>query len=89
MHMLLFLLFGLVVGAVARWMVPGKEPGGWAVTMIIGIVGSFLGAYIGQFVGLYSEGQPAGFIMSVLGAIALVLGYRALGKRGWAGKQPS
>jgi uncharacterized membrane protein YeaQ/YmgE (transglycosylase-associated protein family) len=84
--MILMLLFGFVVGAVARWMTPGHAPGGWAVSMIIGVLGSFLGAYLGQLVGLYTEGQPAGFIMSVLGAIALVLGYRALAKRGWLPK---
>lgn len=78
MDFILFLLFGLVVGALARLIVPGKEPGGWGVSMIIGILGSFLGGFMGRIVFLYREGEPAGFVMSLLGAILLVVGYQAL-----------
>jgi len=78
MHLILFLVFGLVVGAVARWIMPGREPGGWVVSMLIGVAGSFLGGFLGNLVGLYREGEPAGFIMSVIGAIVLVAIYHAI-----------
>ncbi|MBV9949582.1 MAG: GlsB/YeaQ/YmgE family stress response membrane protein [Myxococcales bacterium] len=81
MHLILFLLFGLIVGAIARLIVPGREPGGWIVSMLIGVVGSFLGGFIGRAVGLYREGEPAGFVMSLLGAIILVVAYHAIARR--------
>lgn len=76
--MLMFLLFGLIVGAIARWIVPGREPGGWVVSMLIGIGGAFLGGFFGRVAGLYREGQPAGFVMSLIGAVALVAVYHAV-----------
>lgn len=78
MHILMFLLFGLVVGAIARWIVPGREPGGWVVSMLLGIGGAMLGGFFGRVVGLYREGQPAGFVMSLVGAVALVAVYHAV-----------
>ena len=72
MHLLWTLLIGLVIGAVAKFLMPGKDPGGFIVTMLIGIAGSFVATYIGQALGWYHEGQSAGFIMSVLGAILLL-----------------
>lgn len=78
MDFILFLLFGLVVGALARLLVPGTEPGGWVVSMLIGVVGSFIGGFIGRMVFLYRDGEPAGFVMSLLGAILLVVGYQAI-----------
>jgi uncharacterized membrane protein YeaQ/YmgE (transglycosylase-associated protein family) len=72
-HIVWFLLFGLVVGAIARFVVPGREPGGWVVSMMIGVGGALFGGYFGRVVGLYGEGQPAGFMMSLLGAVALVV----------------
>lgn len=78
MHLILFLVFGLIVGAVARWIMPGREPGGWVVSMLLGVAGAFLGGFLGNLVGLYREGEPAGFIMSVIGAIVLVAIYHAL-----------
>jgi len=84
MHVILFLLFGLLVGALARLIVPGREPGGWVVSMIIGVVGSMLGGFLGHVFGLYQEGEPAGFVMSLLGAIVLVAGYHAIAKRALA-----
>jgi uncharacterized membrane protein YeaQ/YmgE (transglycosylase-associated protein family) len=69
-------LIGLIVGAIAKLLMPGKDPGGWLVTMILGIAGSFVASYLGQAVGWYREGQSAGFIMSVLGAILLLFLYR-------------
>ena len=75
MHILMFLLFGLVVGVIARMIVPRKDPGGWAVSMFIGIGGAMLGGFLGRLVGLYGPGQAAGFVMSVVGAIALIFVY--------------
>ena len=81
MQTILFLVFGLVVGAIARVIVPGKEPGGWIVSMILGVVGSFLGGFLGRALSIYREGEPAGFVMSLLGAIILVAGYHAIARR--------
>ncbi len=72
------LIIGLVVGAVAKFLMPGKEPGGIWITMIIGIAGSILATYIGQAIGWYRAGQGAGFIMSVVGAVVLLLIYRVI-----------
>jgi uncharacterized membrane protein YeaQ/YmgE (transglycosylase-associated protein family) len=72
------LIIGLIVGAVAKFLTPGKEPGGIWITMAIGIAGSILATYLGQAIGWYQAGQGAGFIMSVVGAILLLLIYRAI-----------
>lgn len=81
MGLILFLVFGLVVGAIARLIVPGKEPGGWVTSMLIGVVGSFFGGFLGRAIGFYREGEPAGFVMSILGAILLVVAYNAVARR--------
>jgi len=75
------LIIGLLVGAVAKLLMPGKDPGGWIVTILLGIAGALLAGYLGQAVGWYQPGQPAGFIASVVGAIVLLLLYRLLFKR--------
>jgi uncharacterized membrane protein YeaQ/YmgE (transglycosylase-associated protein family) len=72
MHLLWTLIIGLVIGAVAKLIMPGKDPGGIIVTMLIGVAGSFIATYAGRALGWYQEGQSAGFIMSVLGAIVLL-----------------
>lgn len=69
-------IIGLIVGAVAKFFMPGKDPGGWIITMLLGLAGSFIASYLGRLVGWYKEGQSAGFIMSVLGAILLLYLYR-------------
>lgn len=81
MSILLFLVFGLLVGAVARFIVPGKEPGGWVVSLVLGVVGSFLGGFLGRALSIYREGEPAGFVMSLLGAIVVVVAYHAIASR--------
>ena len=78
MSFVLFLLFGLVVGALARLIVPGREPGGWIISMALGVAGSFAGGMLGRALGFYREGEPAGFVMSLLGAIVLVVAYNAI-----------
>jgi uncharacterized membrane protein YeaQ/YmgE (transglycosylase-associated protein family) len=70
------LIIGLIVGAVAKLLMPGKDPGGIWITMALGIAGSIVATYLGQVIGWYGEGQTAGFIMSVVGAIVLLVVYR-------------
>ncbi len=77
-HFLWVLIIGLVVGALAKLIMPGKDPGGIIVTMLLGIAGAFLGGWLGRAVGLYQEGQGAGFIMSLIGAIILLAIYRLI-----------
>jgi uncharacterized membrane protein YeaQ/YmgE (transglycosylase-associated protein family) len=72
------LIIGLVVGAVAKLIMPGKNPGGIWITMALGIAGSILATYLGQLAGWYQPGQAAGFIMSVLGAALLLFIYRII-----------
>jgi len=81
MHLILFLIFGLIVGAIARFLVPGKEAGGWVLSMILGVAGSFAGTFLGRMLGFYRDGAPAGFLMSILGAIALLVIYHAIAGR--------
>jgi len=69
-------IIGLIIGAVAKLIMPGKDPGGWIVTILLGLAGSFTAGYLGRLVGWYKEGQSAGFIMSVLGAVLLLYLYR-------------
>ena len=75
------ILIGLIVGAIAKLLMPGKDPGGWIVTILIGLVGSFIGTYLGQALGLYHEGERAGFIGSVVGAMILLGLYRLIARR--------
>jgi uncharacterized membrane protein YeaQ/YmgE (transglycosylase-associated protein family) len=72
LHWVWVVLIGLVVGALAKFIMPGKDPGGFIITALIGIAGSVVGTWIGRVIGLYSEGQAAGFLMSVVGAILLL-----------------
>jgi len=74
-------IIGLIVGIVAKFLMPGKDPGGFIITAIIGIVGSFVATWIGQAIGWYQTGQTAGFIASVIGAIVLLLIYGMAFKR--------
>ena len=78
MAFLWMLLVGLVVGALAKLFMPGRDPGGILVTMLIGLAGSALAGFIGRAVGWYNAGQVAGFIASILGAVILLVIYRAL-----------
>ena len=74
-------IIGLVVGIIAKFLTPGRDPGGFIITAIIGIVGSFVATWIGQKLGWYQEGQSAGWIVSIIGAIILLLIYRMFTKR--------
>jgi uncharacterized membrane protein YeaQ/YmgE (transglycosylase-associated protein family) len=75
------LIIGLVIGVVAKLLMPGKDPGGCIITILLGIAGAFVAGYIGRVVGWYQPGQPAGFIASVIGAMILLLLYRMIAGR--------
>ena len=75
------LIIGLAIGAVAKLLMPGKDPGGCIITILLGIAGAFVAGYIGRVVGWYQPGQPAGFIASVIGAMILLLLYRMIAGR--------
>lgn len=80
--MLWTIVIGFFVGVVAKFLMPGKDPGGIIVTILIGIAGSMIAGWLGLQAGLYSEGEPVGFISSVIGAMILLLIYRmATGKK--------
>jgi uncharacterized membrane protein YeaQ/YmgE (transglycosylase-associated protein family) len=76
MGILGWILFGLVVGIIAKFIMPGRDPGGIIVTILLGIVGAVLGGYIGQALHLYGPGEPAGFVGATLGAILILFIYR-------------
>jgi uncharacterized membrane protein YeaQ/YmgE (transglycosylase-associated protein family) len=81
MHIFWTLLIGLIVGIVAKLLTPGKDPGGFLLTMALGVAGSILATFIGQAIGWYREGASAGFIMSVLGAMLILFLYHLLFRR--------
>lgn len=76
MGILGWVLFGLVVGIVAKFIMPGRDPGGIIITIILGIVGALIGGFIGQALNLYEPGEPAGFVGATLGAILVLWIYR-------------
>ena len=78
MELLWTLLIGLLVGIVAKFLMPGRDPGGFIITALLGIAGAFVAHAIGRAMGWYTEGQAAGFIASVIGAIVLLALYRMI-----------
>lgn len=78
MNLIWTLIIGLVVGAVAKLLMPGKDPGGFIITILLGIAGAFVATFLGRAMGLYPEGSTAGFIASVLGAMLLLFIYRLI-----------
>lgn len=76
MDILLWIAFGLVVGVVAKLLMPGPDPGGIILTIVLGIVGALLGGWIGRVLGFYREGEAAGFLMAVVGAVIVLALYR-------------
>ncbi|HET7005647.1 MAG TPA: GlsB/YeaQ/YmgE family stress response membrane protein [Candidatus Binatia bacterium] len=77
-----WVLFGLVVGVIGKLLMPGRDPGGFIITILLGIAGALLGGFLGRALGLYREGDPVGFIMAVIGSIVLLVIYRfAVGRR--------
>jgi uncharacterized membrane protein YeaQ/YmgE (transglycosylase-associated protein family) len=76
MDILLWIVFGLVVGVVAKLLMPGPDPGGIFLTIVLGVIGALLGGWLGRVMGLYREGEAAGFIMAVVGAVIVLAVYR-------------
>jgi uncharacterized membrane protein YeaQ/YmgE (transglycosylase-associated protein family) len=76
-----WMLFGLIIGALAKLVMPGRDPGGIIVTMLLGILGAVVGGFVGRAVGWYQPGEPAGFFMATLGAIVLLFIYRIAFRR--------
>jgi uncharacterized membrane protein YeaQ/YmgE (transglycosylase-associated protein family) len=77
-----WILAGLIIGALAKLLMPGRDPGGMMVTILLGIAGAVVGGFIGRAMGLYGPDEPAGWIVSILGAVLLLAGYRAvIGRR--------
>jgi uncharacterized membrane protein YeaQ/YmgE (transglycosylase-associated protein family) len=82
MELLWTFLIGLVVGIVAKFLMPGRDPGGFIITALLGIAGAFVAHAIGRAMGWYAEGEPAGFLAAVAGAIVLLALYRmVVGRR--------
>jgi uncharacterized membrane protein YeaQ/YmgE (transglycosylase-associated protein family) len=73
-----WIVFGVIVGAVAKLLMPGRDPGGIVVTMLLGIVGAVLGGFIGRAMGFYGPNQGAGFLMSLVGAVVVLFIYRLM-----------
>jgi len=76
MYVISWIVFGLIVGAVAKLLMPGRDPGGWIVTILLGIAGALLGGFLGRAAGWYGPNDAAGFLMSVVGALILLGLYR-------------
>jgi uncharacterized membrane protein YeaQ/YmgE (transglycosylase-associated protein family) len=73
-----WIVFGLIVGIVAKLLMPGRDPGGFITTILIGIAGAVMAGYLGRAMGWYGPEDSAGFLMSTVGAIVLLLIYRLL-----------
>jgi uncharacterized membrane protein YeaQ/YmgE (transglycosylase-associated protein family) len=81
MAILSWIVFGLVIGIIAKLLMPGKDPGGFIVTILLGVAGALVGGFIGRAMGFYGPGQSAGWLMSILGAVILLALYRMLARR--------
>ncbi len=81
MSLIITLIIGLLAGAVARFLMPGRDPGGFIVTMILGVIGAFVATYLGRMIGWYNEGEAAGFIGAVVGALIVLFIYRLIAGR--------
>jgi uncharacterized membrane protein YeaQ/YmgE (transglycosylase-associated protein family) len=75
-----WVVFGLIVGVIAKLLMPGRDPGGMIVTMLIGVAGAVVGGFIGRAMGLYGPQDAAGIFMSILGAVLLLFAYRKLAR---------
>lgn len=81
MGILSWILFGLVIGIIAKLLMPGRDPGGFIITILLGIAGALLGGFVGRTMGFYGPSESAGWLMSILGAIILLVLYRMLVRR--------
>lgn len=85
MEIIWTLIIGLVAGALAKLLMPGKDPGGFIITILLGIAGAFLATFLGQAIGWYQAGEGAGFIGAVVGAVLILILYRMFVKKKAAG----
>ena len=76
-----WIVFGLIVGAIAKLLMPGRDPGGVVVTILLGVAGALLGGFLGRSLGWYQPGEAAGFVMATLGAVLLLFIYRRFAPR--------
>jgi uncharacterized membrane protein YeaQ/YmgE (transglycosylase-associated protein family) len=81
MTILGWIFFGLIVGIIGKLLMPGRDPGGFIITTILGIVGALVGGFLGRVLGLYREGDPVGFVMAIIGSIILLVLYRMFATR--------
>lgn len=81
MSFIWMLIIGLLVGAIAKFITPGRDPGGCLVTMLLGVVGAMVAGFLGRSAGWYAEGEPVGFLASVLGAVLILLVFRLINRR--------
>jgi uncharacterized membrane protein YeaQ/YmgE (transglycosylase-associated protein family) len=76
-----WIVFGLIVGVIAKFLMPGRDPGGFVITIVLGIAGAVVGGWLGRIAGFYGPGEPAGFLMALVGALLLLFLYRKLGTK--------
>ena len=76
-----WIVFGLFVGIIAKLLTPGRDPGGFVVTILLGMAGAAVGGWMGRSFGMYTTDEPTGFFMALIGAVALLLVYRMLARR--------
>ena len=81
LHLLWIIIIGFVAGAVAKLIMPGKDPGGFIITIVLGIVGALLATFLGRLVGWYQPGQGAGFVAAIVGSVILLAIYRLIRKK--------
>lgn len=77
-----WIVFGLIVGVIAKLLMPGRDPGGFIITILLGIVGALLGGFLGRALGWYAPNQPAGYLMSIVGAMLVLFLWRKMGMGG-------
>lgn len=81
MSIIVTILIGLFAGIIAKLLMPGRDPGGFIITILLGIAGSFVATWLGQAIGWYEAGEGAGFIGAVVGAVIILFAYRLVAKR--------
>ena len=81
LHLIWIVIIGFVAGALAKLVMPGKDPGGFLITIVLGVVGALLSTFLGRLIGWYKPGESAGFIAAFIGAVILLVIYRLVKKK--------